>query len=219
MALIEGIPDAVFAAAVTFLVVFLVLYLTFAAFSAVGFTPGEVVTLLFLAPLLGWINIPVHEMPGLILAINAAGVGIPVILVIRFLVHGRLPVLRATLATGVVTFVAFTVSRAEPGQGILVPVIPVVLAAAGASMILTIGHRGRTGPMTYTAGALGTLIGADFLHIGELVDPSRDPAMVGSIGGAGTADAIYIVALFAVFLEMVIVFVGWLLSGGRSTRA
>lgn len=198
MALHTALDARALVAALVVLAVFFALYLTFSGFSMVGVTPGEVIVLLFISPFLAPINLPVWTLPGVVLGVNAAGLGVPLVLSIRFVVKDRLPLWKAALGTAAVAAVAYRVSTVAPEQGILVPALPLVATTAIVGLVLA-GNRWRQlGPATYASGALGTLVGADLFNISALVDPSRSDPMFAVIGGAGTLDAIYLIALWAV---------------------
>lgn len=207
----------VLATAITLLVVFFVLYLTFSGFSMVGITPGEVIVVLFIAPFLALVNIPVWREPGVVFGINAAGFFIPVVLSIRFVMHGRLPLAKAVIGTTAVTVVAFLVARVDPERGVLVPAFVLVAVALVVGLAVSAGRWREVGPAVYASGALGTLIGADLLHMHEMIDPSRSEPLFAVIGGAGTLDAIYLIALMAVFGAIVVVAVMRVLE--RSARS
>lgn len=202
----------VLAAALVVLVAFLVLYVTFSGFSMVGVTPGEVVVLLFVSPFLAAINLPVWTLPGLVVGVNAAGLGVPLVLSVRFLSHDRLPVWKAIVGTGVVAAVAFRWTQIAPEQGLLVPAVPLVAVTAVTGTVLAGRSLRQLGPVTYASGALGTIVGADLLHIRELADPGRSEPLVAVIGGAGTLDAIFLISLLAVVVTIASAFVGRLLS-------
>ena len=53
-------------------------------------------------------------------------------------------------------------------------------------------------PCAFIASTMGTLIGADLLHLREIADLG---APVASIGGAGTFDAIFLSGIIAVLLS------------------
>ncbi len=179
------------------LVVLVVLYLTFSGFAMVGIGVGETFVLLFLAPFLAGVNIPIYSYEGTILAVNLAGLVIPLVLTIRFLSDERAPILRAIVGIAIVTVVAHQLAIYEPGQGILVPAIPIALAATASGVVLGGSTYKRWGPLTFASGAAGTLIGADLLNLQAiLTGPDSPPAAV--IGGAGTLDAIYLCAVWAV---------------------
>ena len=57
--------------------------------------------------------------------------------------------------------------------------------------------RGDAGVVAYISGAMGTLIGADLMHLKDL---RRMGPGVLSIGGAGVYDGIFLAGLIAAFL-------------------
>lgn len=188
------------------LLTLLALYLTFSGFSMVGITPGEVLVLLFLSPFLAPISLPVWSLPGLVIGVNAAGLGVPLVLSIRFLTNDRLPVWKVLAGTAVISVVAYRLSRVAPEQGILVPALPLMGITAIVGIVLA-GHRWQElGPVTYASGALGTLVGADLFNLPALVDGSRQEPLFAVIGGAGTLDAIYLISLWAVVGTILAVF-------------
>lgn len=195
-----ALDPALVSAALVLLVVFLILYVTFAGFKMVGITPGEVVVVLFLAPFLAWLSVPLFTMDGVILGINAAGAIIPIGLSLRFLIKDRMPAWKALVGILVVTGVAFWVARIDPERGILVPSLPIVAVSLVSGLALAGSKWEQVGPITYASGAMGTLIGADLLNLQAIVaalgQAHDSPAAI--IGGAGTLDAIYLVALVAV---------------------
>jgi uncharacterized membrane protein len=133
------------------------------------------------------------------LAINVGGALIPAALSIYLLVEivhkiglswGLLAVL------GIVTAVMYRLARPVKGLGIAVPgLIPPLVAALGAWVLCPQEFRA---PCAYIACTMGTLIGADLLHLGEITQMG---APVASIGGAGTFDAIFLGGIFAVILS------------------
>lgn len=186
--------------AIVLLVVFLILYVTFAGFKMVGITPGEVVVVLFLAPFLAPLSVPLFSMEGVIIGVNAAGALIPIGLSLRFLIKGRMPTWKAGAGILVVTGIAYWVAMIDPERGILVPSLPIVAVSLVTGLLLAGSKWQQVGPITYASGAMGTLIGADLLNLQAIVtalgQAHDSPAAV--IGGAGTLDAIYLVALVAV---------------------
>lgn len=206
-------PELLAPAAVV-LVVVLVLYLTFSGFAMVGVGVGETFVLLFLAPFVAGINVPVYAHEGTVLAVNAAGLVIPLALTLRFLADGRAPFLRATAGIAIVTLVAHRLAWYDPGQGILVPALPIALTATAAGVGLGGATYKRWGPLTFASGAVGTLVGADLLNLPAiLASPEAPPAAV--IGGAGTLDAIYLCAVWAVAGSILAALGTRLLGGDR----
>lgn len=208
------IDPTTLSAAIAVLVVFLVLYLTFAGFSMVGITPAEVLVLLFLAPFLGWLNIPLFTFDGLLVGVNGAGFLIPVLLSIRFLVTGRLPWWKGIVGIGVVTGVAYALAVVEPDTGVLVPALPIAGTALLVGVLLAGRASKEVGPVTYASGALGTVIGADVLNLAAIARSVPD-GQAAVLGGAGTLDAIYLVALVAVLGAIVAVATTKVLGGSN----
>lgn len=178
------------------LAVALVLYLTLSGFAMVGVGPGETIVLLFLAPFLAGINLPVYSYEGTIIGVNAAGLLVPVVMMYRFLRDRRAPWLRAFLGIAAVSALAYAVAEIEPGTGILVPALPIAAAATGVGILLGGASYKRWGPLTFASGAGGTLVGADLLNLSAIASATDTGALV--IGGAGTLDAIYLCGVWAV---------------------
>ena len=179
--------------------------------------PGWLTFLLFLASVVGsFINIPIWQSETVVrpaeivrfgrffvylrppqvstavVAINVGGAIVP--LLISILLLPKAPPLRTVVALGVVTAIAYVLARPMPDVGIAMnPFIP-PLAAAATALILTAGQNAA--PVAYIAGVWGVLIGADLLHLRELL-PSTG---VLSIGGAGVYDGIFLVGIIAAFL-------------------
>lgn len=192
------------------------------AFTRLGIPPEYLFSLLFLSIMGSMVNIPIrkirieeepeewpvisfygmrfrpprwrnrHEM---ILAVNVGGAVIPSCLSIYLLTHAENP-FRMILALGVVTFIVYRLARPIPGVGIATPMFIPPIAAALTAMII---NGEWAAPTAYVAGTLGTLIGADLLHLDDL---KHLKAPVASIGGAGTFDGIFLTGILAVLLSM-----------------
>jgi uncharacterized membrane protein len=193
------------------------------AFAKIGIPPEYLFSLLFLCIVGSMINIPLrririeapmdewqmvsyfgmrfqppritrpHEM---VLAINVGGAIIPAILSLYLLVNSPSPI-RMMLALGAVTYIVYKVARPVRGVGIAIPMFIPPIAAAIAAMVF---NYGMAAPTAYMAGTLGTLIGADLLHLDKL---KQLRAPVASIGGAGTFDGIFLTGILAVLLAPV----------------
>ncbi len=93
-----------------------------------------------------------------------------------------------------VAAVCYAVARPAWPFGIVVPTFVPPLAAAGLALLLA---PDAAPVVAYVAGTLGTLIGADLLHLPDL---RRYDAQLLSIGGAGVHDAIFFAGLIAALL-------------------
>ena len=193
------------------------------AFAKIGIPPEYVFVLLLLCIVGSMINIPVRriklgsnfddrsvvsfygmryrpphsEHPNeMVLAVNVGGAVIPAAISLYLLANASHPI-RMLLALAVVAFIAYISARPVQGVGIAVPWLIPPFAAAVAAMVFDYQFAA---PAAYVAGTLGTLIGADLLHLNKLKD-LRAP--VASIGGAGTFDGIFLSGVIAVLLAPV----------------
>jgi uncharacterized membrane protein len=138
--------------------------------------------------------VPVLEgPPRTVLAVNVGGAVIPTAVSCYLLARSALwgPGL---LAIAAVAAASHALARPVPGLGIAVPtLVPPVVAAAAALLLAPAAAP----VVAYSAGSIGTLIGADLLNLGKLRGLG---APVASIGGAGTFDGIFVAGVLAAFL-------------------
>jgi len=188
------------------LAVFLFFRLVTISFTKLGIPSWAVIFIFSLSLLGSLINIPVwYDTPsspptfyfhppvftGRIIAINLGGCIIPSILALYLLRRANIP--KTLFSTGVVALVCYFIANPIPGVGIMIPFFIPPLVSAGIAMLLTRGRNAA--PVAYISGVMGTLLGADLLHIGDL------PAVgILSIGGAGVFDGIFLTGILAAFL-------------------
>ncbi len=135
----------------------------------------------------------VREKRVTIIAVNVGGCIIPVFVSLYLMIKNGL-FWHPVLATAVVSVVCYKLARPIPGIGIGLPMfIPPLVAALVALLIAP----QKAPVVAYISGTLGTLIGADLLHLKEI---DRLKAPVASIGGAGTFDGIFLTGIIAVLL-------------------
>jgi uncharacterized membrane protein len=133
------------------------------------------------------------EWPGTVLAVNVGGALIPSLMSLYLLIKNGLWV-RGLLATAIVALMCHLFATPVPGVGIALPVfIPAIVTAIVALLLA----RWQAPPLAYISGSLGTLIGADLLNLGKVQGIG---APIASIGGAGTFDGIFLIAILAVLL-------------------
>jgi hypothetical protein len=101
------------------------------------------------------------------------------------------------------------VTRAEEGVGIVADV-PIAFAPAIAAGLFSLSvfwnDLRKAAPLAYVSGVLGTLMGADVLHLGEILSydaPGGDFPML-SIGGANIFDMVYLTGVVAVVVAIVV---------------
>nr|WP_276747119.1 DUF1614 domain-containing protein [Chlorogloeopsis fritschii] len=128
-----------------------------------------------------------------VVALNVGGGLIPVLLALYQFTQGN--ALAILLVTAIVTVVSYYASRVVPGIGIQMNPLLAPLTAVVSAMLLVPSHAA---PVAFAGGILGTLIGADLLHLKDIQAKSSG---VLSIGGAGVFDGIALCGLFALLLS------------------
>ncbi|MCH4904618.1 DUF1614 domain-containing protein [Cylindrospermopsis raciborskii CHAB3438] len=128
-----------------------------------------------------------------IVALNVGGGLIPVLLALYQISRGNF--LAITLVTTIVSVVGYFAARIVPGIGIQMNPLLAPLTAVISAMIIA-PHAGA--PVAFAGGILGTVIGADLLHLKDIQSMSEG---VLSIGGAGVFDGIALCGLFALLLS------------------
>ncbi|MCM1982034.1 DUF1614 domain-containing protein [Lyngbya confervoides] len=184
-----------------------------------GFSPSVAFGLLILSLLGSAINLPlyqveteIHLVPDLlsvyerffwrlplrqvqqvtIVALNVGGGLIPVLLALYQFT--QTPAVAILLVTAIVTTVSYYSAHIVPGIGIqMSPLVAPVTAALSAFVILP----AQASSVAFAGGILGTVMGADLLHLKDLEQMS---AGVLSIGGAGVFDGIALCGLMALLL-------------------
>jgi uncharacterized membrane protein len=128
-----------------------------------------------------------------IIAVNVGGCLIPVLVSLYLMLHHGL-LWSPLLGTALVTFVCYRLARPIPGIGIGLPMFIPPLVAALVALLISPDHAPV---VAYISGTMGTLIGADLLHLRDI---NKLKAPVASIGGAGTFDGIFLTGVIAVLL-------------------
>ncbi|WP_421654397.1 DUF1614 domain-containing protein [Leptothermofonsia sp. ETS-13] len=138
-------------------------------------------------------GIPLRKMEQkTIVALNIGGGLIPSLLAIyQFTRSDPIAIL---VVTAIVTFVSYFSAQIVPGIGIQMNALVAPITAA-LTAVLMVGSGAA--PVAFAGGVLGTLIGADLLHLREI---ERMTAGVLSIGGAGVFDGIALCGLLALLL-------------------
>ncbi|MDP3428558.1 MAG: DUF1614 domain-containing protein [Humidesulfovibrio sp.] len=144
-----------------------------------------------------------------VVAVNVGGCIVPCLLSAWFLwqLHAT-GMLGGWVALCVVisALVCYLLARPTPGIGIAIPVLlPPAVAALTAILLAPDmsglpGHESVAPRAAYMAGTLGTLIGADILHLLNRRTWAMLDAPLLSIGGAGTFDGIFLAGIIAVLL-------------------
>lgn len=138
-------------------------------------------------------GIPLHKVrQTTVVALNVGGGLIPVLLAIYELTRSNpMAILGVTL---IVTVVSYFSAQIVPGIGIQMDALISPLTATISAVLIA---EPIAPSIAFAGGILGTLIGADLLHLREI---QRMSAGVLSIGGAGVFDGIAMCGLFALLL-------------------
>jgi len=134
-----------------------------------------------------------------IIAVNVGGCLVPTGLAIYELIHLAAAGRRAWIAVGVAVvvnmLVCYLLARPVPRLGIALPGLVPALVAAMLAWVLA---PEWAAPVAFVAGVGGPLIGADLLHLKDIVTSTTG---VASIGGAGTFDGIVLSGIVAAYLS------------------
>lgn len=194
------------------------------AVAKLGFSPNLSLLLLLLVIVGSTINIPLYERVSkvtsvpdwdylwgmrffwgiplrqleqkTIVALNVGGGLIPTVLALYQFT--RVSPIFILVVTAVVTIVSYYSAQVVPGIGIQMNALIAPLTAAMTTVVITAGFDAMAAaPIAFAGGVLGTLIGADLLHLPQI---ERMTPGILSIGGAGVFDGIALCGLFAVLL-------------------
>ena len=106
----------------------------------------------------------------------------------------KIPLKKILVGIIVITVIAFFVTRPVANKGIVASFpfafFPALFASI-VSMILCWKEFKKAAPLAYISGTVGVLIGADFLHLWELLNISVSNEANAVIGGADVFDMVF----------------------------
>ena len=142
-------------------------------------------------------GIPLDRLYGTtVIALNVGGGLIPLLLALyQFTQVQPLAILAVT---AIVTIVSYYASHVVPGIGIQMNPLLAPFTAALSAMLVVGDFPAAVPPVAFAGGVLGTIVGADLLHLREIQVRSVG---VLSIGGAGVFDGIALCGLLALLLS------------------
>ena len=206
-------PELIALIVLALVIVFIYLYITSIerVLEQIGFSRGVAGTIIFVTLFLGWLPIPLVPYHGWIVGISVGGGLIPIIVCLYLLRSHKVVVADVVMGTVIVALVTYFVTRAVQDVGIVadIPWAFLPAAAAGFFSISTFwSDVKKAAPLAYFSGVIGTLIGADIFHLGEILAfPAPPTTELLVIGGAGIFDMVYLTGIVAVFVD---VFVFWI---------
>jgi len=178
----------------------------------IGFTKEEISVILLVTFLLGWITIPLAPVNGWIVGMSIGGALVPLILCYLLVRSKRVSLPELLIGVVIVTYISYLVTRPEEGVGIVadLPVAFMPAIAAGLFSLSTFWiDIDRAAPLAYSSGIIGTIVGADLMHLPEMLSfaPPPDQTVILSIGGANILDMVYLTGIVAVAVDMVVFWV------------
>lgn len=137
---------------------------------------------------------------GMQLCINVGGAVLPILIALYVvwmaavgnISHDSWYLLKMLGAAALVSAVSYFAARPVKGIGIAMPFFAAPVTAIIAGVVLAGGFGIAAAGIAFVSGTLGTLIGADLLHLRDAAD-NETPML--SIGGAGTFDGIFLTGI------------------------
>jgi len=204
------------------LIPIIILYLIYLvltkAFKYMGFSSIEAIFIVFISFLFGFdiiifgfniSNIYLFSYGNWRIGINMGGAVIPILLSIYLTIKKKIVLKKIFLGILIVAIITFFLSKPVADKGIVSSFPYWLLPAFSSSIcsvILSWKDFIKAAPLAYISGTIGVLIGADFLHLPELLSYSSENPVYAIIGGAVVFDMIFITGIIAVFLDGIIMF-------------
>ncbi len=189
------------------------------AFEDMGFSSIEAIIIVFVSYVLGeglldayvgfsFSNMHLFSHGYWAVGINLGGAVIPIILSVYLIIKNKIKLSLVFLGVIIVAIIAFFVTTPIPEKGIVSVfpywILPAIFASF-ASIFLSWKNFRQAAPLAYISGAIGVLIGADFLHLPELLSHPIKELTPAVIGGADVFDMIFITGLLAVIVDGILV--------------
>jgi len=167
-------------------------------FLKIGFSHREI-GLISIGPFAAMMfDMPVFIYKNYFLAFNLGGAVVPIVLSLYLVGKKNIPIMKTVAGTAIVAVATFMITRVTD-MGVVASfpfyLIPSVLSVLISFLIFS-GHSERTPGYGYAISTLGVLIGADFFHFPEIFSKP----FMGSVGGAGLYDMVYITGLLSICL-------------------
>lgn len=189
------------------LLFYLVYLLIYSAFEEVGFKRWEASLIVFSCIIFGYniFDIPLFSYKNWIVAINVGGALLPILISI-YLIFSRKVALKSFFGIIIVAYFAYNVTYVTR-RGIVSDfpywLIPPVVASLY-SIITGWKSKRKSASVAYSSGTIGVLIGADLLHLKELLKMEIGKTTVASIGGASIIDMIFMTGVIAVLIDAIL---------------
>ena len=183
-----------------FISIFFAFY--FPSFIEIGMGRREL-GLLFIGPLLtAFINMPIFMYRNYFLAINIGGALIPLIMSFYLIKENELGFQKILVGISIVAVATYMVTKVT-NEGVISYFPFYLFPSILAFLISLLFHfpYPKACAYSYSTATLGVIIGGDFGHLPEIF---THPFM-GSMGGAGMYDMVYIAGLLSFFLSFIFI--------------
>jgi uncharacterized membrane protein len=200
------------------LVLYIVYLIITKAFKDMGFSSLEAIIIIFVSFIFGFdiilfgfniSNIYLFTYENWLVGINTGGAIIPILLSIYLTSKNKIPLKKIAVGILIVTAITFLVTTPVAGKGIVSPfpywLLPAIFASL-ASIFLSWKNFQQAAPLAYVSGTIGVLIGADFLHLPELLSIPIEQSTFAVIGGANVFDMVFITGILAVIVDGILMY-------------
>ncbi|KAA0013953.1 MAG: DUF1614 domain-containing protein [Thermoplasmata archaeon] len=184
------------------IIFFFIYYFISTAFEEVGFRWWEASMIVFSSIIFGTVNIPLLYYKNWSIGINVGGALLPIIISI-YLTLSRKVAGRSIIGILIVAYVAYNVTTVS-NNGVVSPFPYWLLPPMAASLYsLLVGYKSKkkAASIAYISGTLGVLLGADLLHLNELISRDVPRYTMASIGGAAILDMVFLTGIIAILID------------------
>jgi len=143
---------------------------------------------------------------GLAIGFDLAGFLIPFLISLKMMIDHRSPIKASLIGVSVIAIFSYLSSGYVAGEGVIIQnIYAIAIAASIVGIALSKKQWASVGPIAYVSGSLGVLLGADVVRISNILSYYPSGFAFASIGGAGVFDAIFLVGVLAVTIDVIFV--------------
>lgn len=142
----------------------------------------------------------------LAIGFDLAGFLIPFFISLKMVLDHRSPIRASLVGIVFIAVLSYLSSQYIAGEGVIIRnIYAIAIIASVVGLVLSKRQWGTVGPIAYVSGSLGVLLGADVVRIGDILTSHPRGFTFASIGGAGVLDAIFLVGVLAVTIDVIFV--------------
>jgi len=142
----------------------------------------------------------------LAIGFDLAGFLIPFLVSLKMMIDHRSPIRASLIGISVIAIFSYLSSWYVAGEGVIIQnVYAIAIVASIVGVALSKKQWASVGPIAYASGSLGVLLGADIVRISSILSYYPSGFAFASIGGAGVFDAIFLVGVLAVTIDVIFI--------------